>query len=149
MSIDLGHIAVSPEVRVRDDWGRFVSEVEAAALVSVAEIAKDIADMGAIFAPKKTGELAGSGKPVVRGTVADAVFDADHAAAQEEGAGAHVIESHEGPFGVLANKEEGFFSSHAVMHPGNPATHFLRKAGQLIATTTAKVSIRRNFPGLS
>lgn len=129
---------------LRDESGRFLSAVKGGGKAAVNEIADAIAGFAIIFAPKRSGELAGSVEPVSLGaTSAAAIARAGHAAPQEHGASAHSI----GEAGqVLANREEGFYATGPVWHPGNPATHFLARAAAVVSPRAVGI-VRKNMPG--
>ena len=142
--VDIEMHLIARSAFLRDDSGRFVSAVEAGGEAAVLEIADAIAGLAIIFAPRKTGELAGSIEAIaLGGTEAAAVARAGHAAPQEEGAGAHTIGA---PGQVLANKEEEFFAIGPVTHPGNPATRFLTRAAAAVSPRATAI-VKKYMPG--
>jgi len=140
----MGSIQVSYQSRYRDESGRFVSECDAAATRSALELAEDVANLAKVYAPRRTGRLAGSIRGyLISATVGEAVAEAPYARAQESGASAHSIGE---PGQRLASKEENFFARGPVIHPGNPAVRFMARAGQAVAALSAG-TIRKHFPG--
>lgn len=128
----------SARVQWRDESGRFASAMDTGAQRSQ-EQASDIgAALAAALAPKRSGELAGSIHSNGHGFEADAGY----AAAQEEGAGPHLIGV--GFDKVLVGDDFGPVLG-PVVHPGNPATHFMRDALKLVNARIMRI-IRGNMP---
>lgn len=140
----MGSFEVSYRSLLRDESGKFISEVEAGAVRSVTELANQTRDLARVFAPRRRGWLASQIESFIFGTYAETVSSADYAAAQEKGAGPHSI----GADGqLLSNRDEGFSARGPVLHPGNPAVRYLARAGQAVAAHGASV-IRANMPGM-
>jgi hypothetical protein len=114
-------------VRWRDESGRFAAAMDEGARRAQEEAGEIGAAVASALAPKRSGELAASVRPNGAGFEATAPY----AAAQEEGAGPHLIGT--GFDSVLVNEAEGFGPVLGpVEHPGNPATHFMRDALKLV-----------------
>ena len=143
----MSDIVVSHQVALRSEIGRFISQVEEGGQAALREMTNMIAGFAVGYAPRRSGRLAASISGIVRGNTGFAFADAPYARAQEKGARPHVIANREGPQDVLANEEQNFFSAHAVMHPGNPAAHFLTRAGQQVAAMTPAI-MKRYMPGV-
>lgn len=144
-SIYSGDIIVSTTSGfLRDESGRFLSAVDEGATAAVHEIADAMAGMAILFAPKRRGVLAASIEGVqLAAHEAAAIATAPHAAPQELGAGPHII----GADGeLLANKEDDFHTHGPVLHPGNPATHFLARAARAVAPRGVGI-VRKHMPG--
>jgi uncharacterized protein YukE len=148
MSTTSGHIVVSESTFFRDDSGRFLSKVDAGATAAVKEIAETIANLAKAFAPFRTGELKKSIIARMMGAhEAFAIATAPHAAVQEFGGSPHTI-GEEGQ--RLINRGEGLYPGWSgwgvVEHPGNPATHFMRNAGQVVAALSQGI-VEKHMPG--
>lgn len=135
----MADVRVTARVDWRDESGRYAAAVDAGAQKAQLDASKLGAAIAAGLAPKRTGALAaitadGSGysTPALR-----------YAIPQEEGAGAHVI----GDAGqTLANEAEGFGPVKGpVMHPGNPAVHFMRNSLRIVNQRIMAI-IRANMP---
>ena len=143
MSVDMGYITVSNEVRVRTEAGHFVSALTEGATRAAAALADEIVALAIVNAPKDTGMLALSIEPVYQGTSAFAYATAPHAAPQEKGAGPHDIPGsfgREPPWGFGAA-----WGRPGAWHPGNPATHFMENAGRMVSREAIGI-IRRYLP---
>lgn len=132
--VSAGSYVVTEKAFHRDESGRFLSEVHAGAVRSAFELAQQIADMARIFAPRRRGILAASIRVFSFGTRGEAVADAPWAAPQEEGAVPHPIPNAFG-WGIT------------VMHPGNPAVHYMLRGGRAVAQHSDAV-IRANMPAV-
>ena len=119
-------MVVSNKVLLQDESGRFMSDVDGKAHEAIWEVTLFMAREAAANAPHRTGELRRSIKGYMTGpTEGTVVATAPHALPQETGGAPHPI----GADGqLLSNPEEGFAARGPVMHPGNPATHFMAKA---------------------
>lgn len=131
-------IAMSGHVIARDESGSFLSGVDAGVTAAVSQAVDDGESLAKIAAPKgRTLELVNSIMGLLlSSTQGQIVAMAPHAIFQEEGAGPHEIGVNftEEDFHVLANPDEGFGPVLApVLHPGNPALHFLRTSGDVVA----------------
>lgn len=143
MAVDMGYIAVSNEVRVRDEGGRFIAAATEGAIDAAEAIADEIAALAITFAPKETGLLAMSVDAESHGIVAYATADAPYAEAQEKGAVPHDIPGSFGrdyPWGFGAN-----WGRPGAWHPGNPATHFLENAGRTVSGYAIEI-VKRYMP---
>lgn len=146
-SIDIGTFTVTQRTYLRDDSGRFVSEVEAGAARSAWELAEDTANLARVFAPIDKGRLVGSIRPFMTGATSGAAVaggpGAEHAAAQEKGAVPHSIGA---PGQLLWNPEKMFAAVGPVQHPGNRAVRYMQRAGEAVAALSPAI-LRRNMPG--
>lgn len=133
----MGDVDFSMRVQWRDEFGRFAQALTTGAQRSQIESSEIGAALAAALAPKRSGFLAGT----IHSTGAGFAAGAGYAAAQEEGAGAHPI----GAAGqVLAGDDFGPVRG-PVVHPGNPATHFMRDALRLVNQRLMGI-IRGNMP---
>lgn len=114
--------SVTAHAQARDGIGRFLAEYNANAARAVTASAEELGRTAEAFAPKLTGELAGSITVVSHGKTATVRTDNGHAAPQEFGAGPHAIPN---AFGWGED-----FGTAPDFHPGNPATHFMRRAAE-------------------
>lgn len=125
-------VEVKARVYWRDELGRFAKAVDEGAERAIQQAARDGQYMARIFAPKRTGALAAAISRGGSGTYG--YWEAGHAVymiAQEQGAVPHEI----GDRGqVLANEADGFGPVRGpVLHPGNPATHYIKRSYDIIA----------------
>lgn len=117
-------VGFSARVQWRDEFGRFAQTLSVGAQRSQQEASDIGAALAAALAPKRSGFLAGT----IHSTGAGFAAGAGYAAAQEAGADPHTIGA---PGQVLAGDEFGPARG-PVLHPGNPATHFMRDALKLV-----------------
>lgn len=141
MALGRAGITVQARVNFRDEQGRFLAEVDAAAVATsdqLAEACEHIADAGAWSISKPITATS-------HGFSAVCTAFGWGAAIQEFGARPHRIEpglSH----GYLANEGAGFGPVRGgVNHPGTRATRFFSKAAAA-ASSMAPALIARNFP---
>lgn len=127
-----GGMVVTNEIHLRNEVGQFIKRLETGAEAAARDLAENIAALGRVFVPKRTGRLMRSIKSFMVGPytgVALAGEGVPYAAAQEEGARAHIIPSLlRGGATFLYNSEELFAAMGPVEHPGNPATRFMGRA---------------------
>lgn len=130
-------VGFSVRVHWRNEFGRFAQAVDTGAQRSQAEASDIGAALAAALAPKRSGLLAST----IRSTGAGFAAGTGYAVDQEEGAGPHPI----GAAGqILAG--DGFGPVRGpVLHPGNPATHFMRDALKLVNQRLMGI-IRGNMP---
>lgn len=122
----MADVGFSCRTQWRDEFGRFAQALDVGAKRSQKEAGEIGAVLAAALAPKRSGFLASTLHSTGHGFAAGAGY----AAAQEEGAGPHLI-GVEGQ--VLANRDDNFGPVLGpVRHPGNPATHFMRQALQMV-----------------
>lgn len=135
----MAEVGFSCRTQWRDEFGRFAQALDVGASRSQKEAGEIGAALAAALAPKHSGFLAGT----VRSTGHGFEATAGYAAAQEEGAGPHPI----GEAGqTLGNKAEDFGPVKGpVLHPGNPATHFMRNALRMVNQRLMGI-IRKNMP---
>lgn len=137
-------VEVKARVYWRDELGRFARAVDEGAAQAIQQAARDGMFMSQVFAPKRTGHLAGAVRKFGGGTQAG--WEAGHEVymiAQEEGAVPHAI-GREGE--VLFNAKEDFGPVEGpVMHPGNPATHYIKRAYDIIASQLA-ARVQKEMP---
>lgn len=136
----MADVGFSTRVQWRDEFGRFAQALDVGAQRSQ----KEASDIGAVLAgalaPKRSGFLAST----IRSTGTGFAASAGYAAAQEEGGGPHLIGA---PGQVLSNADEDFGPVIGpVLHPGNPATHFMRNALRMVNQRIMGI-IRSNMPG--
>lgn len=126
MAESVGAIRIHNRTRLRDESGRFLAEVHKGASRAALAIANLGLRVAGNAAPKRTGRLRASARSRRTGPyTAEVSFAAPYAQEQESGAGPHSIGR---PGQILANKEQEFGPTRGpVNHPGNPATHFMRK----------------------
>lgn len=130
-------VRVSTHVQARSHLGRFLAEYNANAVRAVTETAEEGARLAREFAPRDTGELGESIHAIPHGKSATIVAGTGHAAPQEFGAGPHAIPNAFGwgdGFGIAPD-----------FHPGNPATHFMKRARDAIKDRFVR-SIRQAIP---
>lgn len=134
----MADVGFSTRVQWRDEFGRFAQALDLGAKRSQSEASEVGAVLAAALAPKRSGFLAGT----IRSTGEGFAAGAGYAAAQEEGAGPHLI-------GAEFNKVlvgDGFGPVLGpVVHPGNPATHFMRDALRMVNQRIMGI-IRSNMP---
>lgn len=137
----MADVGFSTRVQWRDEFGRFAQALDVGAKRSQKEASDIGAVLAAALAPKRSGFLAST----IRSTGAGFAAGAGYAAAQEEGAGPHLIGASFDA--VLYNPKEGFGPVLGpVVHPGNPATHFMRDALRMVNQRIMGI-IRGNMPG--
>lgn len=137
----MAEIPVTARVQWRDEFGRFRSAVDLAAQRSQQQGGEIGAHIAAGLAPKKTSALAGSIRSTGHGFATGAL---PQALPQEEGASPHLIGT--GFDAVLENPDEGFGPVIGpVLHPGNPAVHYMRDALRLVNGRLMGI-IRANMP---
>lgn len=135
----MANVGITTRVQWRDEFGRFASALSIGAKRSQDEASQLGATLAAALAPKRSGFLAGTIHSTGHGFAAGAGY----AAAQEEGAAPHTIGA---PGQTLANEEDGFGPVKGpVLHPGNPATHFMRNALRMVNQRMMGI-IRGNMP---
>lgn len=144
MTEDVGPVEITTSVHWRDEFGRFARAIDTAGDRATLEAANKGAFLAAAFAPKRSLKLAGSIQSfIIAAGQGGWMAGSGHALPQEHGARPHPIDSHDG--GPLANKETGFYApSGHVDHPGNPATHFMLRAFEIVQADMKKI-LRRNM----
>lgn len=136
----MAEVGFSCRTQWRDEFGRFAQTLNVGAERSQEEAGQIGAALAAALAPKRSGYLASTVHSTGHGFAAGAGY----AAAQEEGAGPHLIGA--GFDKVLVNEAEGFGPVLGpVLHPGNPATHFMRDALRMVNQRLMGI-IRSNMP---
>lgn len=135
----MADVGFSTRVQWRNEFGRFAQALDSGARRSQSEASEIGAVIAAALAPKRSSFLASTIHPTGHGFAAGAGY----AAAQEEGAAPHAIGA---PGQVLGNEADGFGPVRGpVMHPGNPATHFMRDALRMVNQRLMGI-IRANMP---
>ena len=134
----MADIGIRTAVRWRDEFGRYAQALSIGAQRSQHDASNLGAQIAAMLAPKRTGALSGSIHSTGAGFATGALPQAEP---QEEGAGPHWIgwESE-----VLMGDEFGPVRG-PVLHPGNPATHFMRNALRFVTARMMGI-IRSNMP---
>lgn len=136
----MADIGISCRTQWRDEFGRFAQALDIGAQRAQAEASEIGAALAAALAPKRSGYLASTVHSNGHGFAAGASY----AAAQEEGAGPHLIGARFGS--TLVNEAEGFGPVIGpVVHPGNPATHFMRDALRMVNQRMMSI-IRSKMP---
>lgn len=136
----MADVGFSTRVHWRDEFGRFAQTLDIGAKRSQAEASEIGAVLAAALAPKRSGYLAST----IHSNGHGFVVTAGYGAAQEEGAGPHLIGAKFGS--TLVNEAEGFGPVIGpVVHPGNPATHFMRDALRMVNQRLMGI-IRSNMP---
>jgi hypothetical protein len=136
----MGGVAVRTRVQFRDSMGRYASNVERGGEEAQRELGEIGAALAKALAPKRSGALAGGIHATGHGF---ATGGTGHDLPQEEGAGPHPIGD---PGQILGNREDDFGPVRGpVMHPGNPAVHYMRNAFRLLKPRIMP-TIRRHMP---
>lgn len=138
-------IHVRNTVVARNNLGRFIAECDAAATRTVEQTVNEGERNAKSFAPKKTGALARS----IKGFMYSARSGGwgagtDHWKFQEDGTAPHGITGRV-RFWWENEGREWFPGDNEIQHPGNPATHFLRRS-YAIARRAMMEHARRNYP---
>lgn len=148
---------ISPEVHVRDNFGRFIADIEGAATKVVEDALNAGVDAAQQAAPSRTGRLRDSFVPLIMSrTMGRFINTAPYARWQDQGAGPHDItayvsffwerEGREWMVPPLYERVTGYPGADPIHHPGNPATHFM-DAGYRAAKRAAKVAMKKYYPG--
>lgn len=138
-----GDVKLVTHVHYRDDLGRFAKAIDRGAQEAIIDVSTQGAATAKVLAPKKTGRMAATIQPFSTGGGSGGwAVGMDYSMPQEFGAGPHSIGA-EGQ--VLANKEDQFFAIGPVMHPGNPATHFMKKSYNIMKGRIMGI-VRRHMP---
>lgn len=159
----MGSVAVSNQVTVRDNFGRFTRDIEDAGRRTVERLINMGARSARKKAPVRTGTLRGSIKPyMVSRTHGLWGSSLKYALPQEEGSAAHPLPSRvsfvwaSGPWGKRPDRKwmwpetyerkTGFPGADPIHHPGNPAVHYLLHSYE---ETWPKVYaiMRQEYPG--
>ena len=136
----MGNIGFETRVQWRDEFGRFAQALDVGAQRSQEEASQVGAVLAAALAPKRSGLMAGT----IRSTGHGFAVGTAYALAQEKGAGPHLIGATFGS--TLVNEAEGFGPVMGpVVHPGNPATHFMKNALRMVNQRIMGI-IRGNMP---
>lgn len=100
------------------------------------QAAEEGAALAASFAPYEDGGIADSIQVNPHaGNYASFTAGSGHALPQEEGARPHSIGY---PGQKLVNKKKRFYAIGPVQHPGNPATHFMARAAEIVGASLPK-----------
>jgi len=142
----MDEVQVTSEIVWRDSLGRFAKQIDEGADLAVTEAVGKGAEYAKIICPKDTGHTASTIDGVFLGSGKGAIVAGGATKLLESGTRPHVIESKEGPFGILANKRKNFFSRHAVMHPGTKPNDFLSKALAAINREIMDL-VKKRMPG--
>ncbi len=136
----MADVGFSVRTQWRDEFGRYAQALTTAAQRSEQEAGEIGAVLAAGLAPKRSGFLAST----IRSTGHGFAAGAGYAAAQEKGAAPHLIGASFGS--TLVNEKEGFGPVIGpVVHPGNPATRFMRDALRLVNRRLMGI-VRKNIP---
>lgn len=128
----MAEVGVTTRVQWRNNLGQFASDISEAGEGAIEDASREGVNLAAAFATKRTGRMAGEIHTIGGGASGGwATGGTPYALAQEEGASAHEIGA---PGQTLGNEEDGFGPVKGpVMHPGNPAVHFMRRAYEIVA----------------
>lgn len=138
-----GSIGITNHVHYRDNVGRFAAAIERGAQEAIIDVSNQGAKTAQVLAPKRTGAMAATIQPFTTGGSAGGwVVGTSYALDQEYGAGPHEIGA---PGQVLANKEDGFYATGPVHHPGNPATRFMQKSYNIMRGRILGI-LKRHMP---
>lgn len=140
----MAKIPVSPEIRPRNQFGRYISTIQAGGEAALEEIRELMEKNAKMEAPRVTGKLRASTVAVRRGNkIVGSTVGIKYAAGVHDGNPPHVIRSKSRrPDGLrkpLANtwasntpNDPGFFApSGEVQHPGNQPYPYLKMAYEL------------------
>lgn len=134
-------VPVTTRVQWRNEFGRFEAAIDTGAQRAEKQSGEIGAHIAAGLAPHAKGILAGSIHSTGHGFATGAL---PQALPQEEGASPHLIGAEFDA--VLENPEEGFGPVIGpVLHPGNPAVHYMRDALKLVNSRLMGI-IRANMP---
>jgi hypothetical protein len=148
---------VSTEVHVRDEFGRFIRDIEGAATRAVEEALDAGIAAARAEAPVRTGRLRASFQPVILSRTSGVfINDAPYALFQDQGAGPHEIDAHVKFYWDKVGRMwmypetylrvTGFPGADPIHHPGNPATHFF-DAGMAAIRRQMPAILARVYPG--
>lgn len=144
-------IAVSNHVIARNAFGQFIRQVEVAGPETMADIARDGAQLSRDLAPvghkndPRTPHLRDSIRGVARGTTAHWEATARHALPQETGGAAH-LQTGEVSFFWEREGRDWTPGPNQINHPGNPAHPYLRPAYEAMMGRWMNYA-RRYYPG--
>lgn len=153
----MADVAVSNHVIVRDEFGRFIRDIEEAATKSV-EDALDVGIAAArVKAPMKTGRLRGLFVPAILSRTSGVFLnEAPYAMAQDQGARPHPIDAHVSFFWDKMGRRWMWPETYEkvtkhpgadpIHHPGNPATGFMLAGYEAIARAMPGI-LQRRYPG--
>lgn len=143
-------VAVRQKVTERDNFGRFISEIERAAYATMLDAANEGVALSRTLAPKghkddpRTRTLEESFYTEVGRTRAAWGNTARHAVAQETGARRHPITGRVHFFWEREGRD-WVPGSNQIDHPGNPPRPFLRPAYRAIMARILEIA-RRHYP---
>lgn len=133
-------VSVTTRVQWRNRLGQFSNDIDEAGEGAIEEASREGAKLAAGFATKRTGRMAGEIHTIGGGSSGGwATGGTPYAMAQEEGASAHIIGE---PGQTLSGDDFGPVKG-PVLHPGNPAVHFMRRAYEIVGPKIlAKIAAR-------
>lgn len=143
--------AVTNEVIARDNFGRFISEIEAGGEQMMRAMMEDGIELSRAMAPKgakddpRTPKLVDSIDGTYSGTRASWWADARHALAQELGAVPHEITGWVNFFWEREGRDWDP-GPNRINHPGNAPQPYLRPAYEMVMGRWMEYA-RRFFPG--
>lgn len=151
--------AVTNQVIVRSNMGRFIADCEGAATKTVMEVADKGSNISRALAPKRTGRLAASIKPfLVSRTAAVWGTNVDYAMHQEKGTRRHPMSGRVSFFWMKmgrpwypynspeAHENIGGPGTSVIDHPGNPGVHYLENGYNMIKGAALKIA-DKHYPG--
>lgn len=147
----------SNQVILRNSFGQFIRECEAAAEATVQEMVDDGAKVAAGLAPKRTGRLAASIKGFMLSRTSGVWgTNLKYAAPQEFGAAPHEITAYVSFFWDKVGRmwlhpdqylyQFGHFGADPINHPGNPATHYMQQSWAIMSPRFVELA-KKYYPG--
>lgn len=129
------------EMHLRDEFGQFMAACDQAATDSVEDAIRAGADISRQLAPVQTGRLRGDiDSEMISSRSGKWGSGLKYAMPQDQGAGPHPITGN--PWLRLQSGRV----VHKVRHPGNPATRFIERAGDVLMGRINGI-LERNYPG--
>lgn len=147
---------VSSDVIVRDNFGRFIADIDGAATKTVEDSLNVGIRAARRAAPSRTGRLKGSFVAAVLSRTSGVFLNnAPYAGAQDQGARRHAIPARVSFFWDKMGRRwmwpetyervTGHAGADPIDHPGNPATHFMDAGYDAIKRRMPEI-LRRNYP---
>lgn len=147
---------VSNDVIVRDNFGRFIRDIESAATRSVEDCLDEGIAAARVKAPSRTGRLRASFVPAILSRTSGVFTNtAPYAHFQDQGAGRHDIPAEVKFYWDKVGRMwmwpetyrrvTGFDPADPIDHPGNPAVEFM-DAGYDRIKARMQAIIKKNYP---
>lgn len=128
----MGSLQVSPEVRLRNNMGQFISEIETGLDAALDELETIMHATVKREVPRRRGVLAARTNAVRVGRSVVASSNAYYAGYVRDGTPSHPISPKSGGEGYLANPAEGFFARGKVQHPGTKPNDYLTRTYRIV-----------------